>query len=101
MSCGCFHAENRFSGMLNKLIENSFLIVKSFVIELSKCSHTDNIAIGTHDRNGFQYMFRFFTVHNHATFGFKFPGTLIDVEHHGVHSKVHAGFLSTQAGAQA
>ena len=101
MSCSCFHTENRLSGILNELIKNGFLIIKFLVFKLGESPHSDNIAVGSHYRNGFQNVFRFFTVHNYAPLGFQLPGTLINVEHHRIHSQVHSGFLGTQSRAQA
>ena len=101
MPCSGFHTENGFTRVMNKLIENGFLIIKFLILKLSESPHANDVAIRSHHGNGFQNMLRFVAVHNHAPLGFEFPGTLIDIEHHGIHSEVHSCFLGTEPGSQA
>ena len=95
MARGGFHTENGFARILDKLIENNFIIIISFAFELRKRAHADNVAIGAHHGNGFQNVFRFVAVHYHAALGFEFPRALVDIEHDYVHSQIHSRFLRT------
>ena len=96
-----FHAEYRTTGVLDEFGDNLFIVIVRLVFETGKGTDTDDIAVATHDRNSFQQMFRFVTIHDDTTFGFQFPGTLVHVEHHRVHPQVHRSLLGGEAGAQA
>ena len=101
MAGGCLHREDRTSGILDKLIQNSLLIVKITIFETGKGTYSDDVTITTHHRNRFQQMFRFVTIHDDTTFCFQFPCTLVDVQHHHIHSQIESSFLCAEAGAEA
>ena len=71
-------------------------------VEYVRCkrAHTDHIAIATHHRNRLKQMLSLVPVHYHTSFRFKFPCTLIHVEHNHIHAEIHGGLLCAQSGAQ-
>ena len=96
MSCSRFHRENRFTGILNKLIQNLLGIIIFPTFKSRERAYTNHITIRSHYRNSLQQMLTLVTIHNHATLCFQFPGTLIHIQHDDIHTQITGSLLRAQ-----
>ena len=97
---GRFHRHNGLSAVLHKLLHDGFGIVVVAVGESGKRADGDDVAIGCHHGNGLEQVLTLVAVHDDASFGLQFPGTLVHVEHDDVHAKVHGCLLRGEACAE-
>ena len=100
MSCSRLHRENRFTGILNKLIQNLFRIIIFPTFKSRERTYTNHITIRSHYRNSLQQMLTLVTIHNHATLCFQFPGTLIHIQHNDIHTQITGCLLRAQTRTQ-
>ena len=95
MACGRLHTEDRFAGVLDKLIQDNLVIVGRLLFELGERAYSDHITVGAHHRDRLKDMLRFIAIHDHPFFCFQLPGALVDVEYNYIHAEVQPRFLGT------
>ena len=90
---GSLHSEDGTAAVFDELLEHGLSIVILTVGESGEGTYADEVAVATHDGNGFEQVFALVAIHDDATLCFQFPGTGIDVEHDDIHAEVHGGLL--------
>ena len=96
MSCRCLHAEYRFAGILDELVDNHLIVVLLPILKTGKGAYSDHVAVATHHRNGLEKVLRLVAVHDHSTLSLKLPCSLVHIKHNDIHSKVQSSLLSAQ-----
>ncbi len=100
MTCGGFHAHHGAPGVAHELVQHILAIICLAVGERCEGAHANDIAVSAHYGYCLKQMLGFVAVHHHSPLRFEFPGALIHVEHHGVHTQVHGSFLRREACAE-